>query len=674
MNSKLIYILLTIAFTFGVWSCKDLPPGEGNGPGLGVAHIQGTVYDVSTNDVISNAAVYLATSVRTDSMYTGTDGKYRFEVDLSKVQNTNATITVRKPGFVSKSIGVSVAADTLVDVGLGIDVSTLAIIQGTLRDSASTYPLRNATVLINLPGFVDSVVTLKEGTFRLIADLVDRDSLTVKVTAYKAGYQTKQLTFMVYKGRSKDLGDVFLSIDKASTVTQIYGKVFDVQSRLPLTNAMVTLASNLRTDSIQTSFAGDYSFSIDLQGLPSLQGLLKVTKNGYKSQSAPFSADAGKSFAQDFNLLRDTTTAIRDTSMSSLYAHSIAFVSMSAREIAVYGVGGTESSILTWEVRDSLGFPIDIDHRDTVEFQLIGNPVSGGAYVSPARALSNASGRVATTVNSGTVSGELQFVASLRRETDGVVIRSTPIIIVVNAGLPDQNHFTLGAARYNFPAYDWLGREDIISVLVGDKYTNPVKMGTAVYFNSTGGVIEAAGFTDQYGFTKTRDGDPIILFSGNPRPSDPILGPGFAHIAAMTRGENGVYISDTILILFSATSMIHEVSADTFSVPRGGESERIYFTVSDRFGNPLSRGTHISVALQYTPPPNSQVNLTTNGDVDVTLDDIIYSGPGATRFWFQVVDQTIGGVASRIAVTAKILVTSENGNPTPYSIAGHIGG
>ncbi len=672
MKSKLISILLVIVFTLGGWSCKDVPPETGAGAGTSI--IQGIVYDVNSNISISNAAVYLATSQRTDSMYTGTDGKYRFEVDLGAIQDINATLTVRKAGYISRSLNLSVARDSLIDIGLNINVATLAVIQGTIRDSSVyLYPLRNATVLLTLPGYVDSVVTAKEGTFRLTTDLVDRDSLQVVFTVFKTGYRTKRFTFTIFKGLTTDLGDVLLAVDKASTVTQVFGRVFDDQSKLPITNARVTLVSNLRTDSVFTSFSGDYSFSIDLQGLPSLQGFLKVDKNGYKSQSATFSAEAGKMFSQDFYIVRDTTTAIRDTSATSLYARSIAFMSMTAREISVYGVGGTESTILTWEVRDSLGFPIDLDHRDTVEFLLIGTPVSGGAYVTPERSMTNASGRVATTVNSGTVSGELQFVASLRRDADGVVIRSTPIIIVVNAGLPDQSHFTLGAERYNFPAYDWLGRRDIISALVGDKYTNPVKMGTAVYFNSTGGVIEAAGFTDQYGFTKTRDGDNIILFSGNPRPSDPILGPGFAHIAAMTRGEDGVLVTDTIVILFSATSMIRDVSADTFSVPRGGASERIYFTVSDRFGNPLSSGTHIGVSLQYTPPPNSQVNLVTNGDVDVTLDDVITSGPGHTRFWFQVVDQTIGGVSSRIPVTAVIRVTSENGNPPPYSVSGYIG-
>src|SRR5262249_44147045 len=163
-------------------------------------------------------------------------------------------------------------------------------------------------------------------------------------------------------------------------------------------------------------------------------------------------------------------------------------------EISVFGVGGVESSILTWEVRDSLGFPIDIDHRDTVTFAIVGVPVMGGAYVSPSSAITNVSGRVATTINSGTVSGVLQFVATLRRDNDGTIVQSTPVLITVNAGLPAQPFFTLGPAFYNFPGYDWIGRNDPITVLVGDKYSNPVKKFTAVYFNTTGGVIDASGF------------------------------------------------------------------------------------------------------------------------------------------------------------------------------------
>ncbi|MBI4809935.1 MAG: hypothetical protein HY800_00495, partial [Ignavibacteriales bacterium] len=799
-----------------LWSCEDVPPTTTTG---GASLIQGSVYDLETYANIQNAAVILTTQAERDTTFTAVDGKFNFKVDLSKLSNYSATLTVQKSGYVSESVGISVAADTTLAIGLIVDYSfsaavigtvrdsatsyplrgatvhltlpgadtsmvtsvdgsfrltanlvdldsisalvtteksgfktkqliislyrgqttnlgnvfmrvdvgstagqvvgrvldnknslpitnavvtltagsfydsvltsingdfsftvdlfgltslsgllrisypgyitetytvtiqpgktlsadiildrdttaSSALITGTLRDSATLYPLRGATVLLTLPGVVDEVTTPTDGSFRLTADLVDRDSLPVILTAYKDGYRTKRLTFVVYKGQTTNLGDVLLAVDVGSTIAQVVGRVFDSQSKLPLNNAWVTMLTNILVDSIQTSFSGEYSFSIDLHGLPSIPGLLKVEKNGYKTQSVDFNVDAGKTFNNDFYLVRDTTTGVRDSSDTGLYAHSIAFINMTSREISVYGVGGTESTILTWEVRDSLGFPIDIDHRDTVEFELIGEPVVGGAYVSPPRALTNVSGRVATTVNSGTKSGVLQFVAKLRRDSDSTWIQSTPVIITVNAGLPDQAHFSIAAYKINFAAYDWLGRRDPITVQVGDKYSNPVKLSTAVYFSTTGGIINASGFTD-------KNGQAVVdLHSGNPHPPDVIFGiPNMAKVAAVTMGENGVPVHDTIYVLFSGWSMIKDVSADSFFVPGGGSSGRIYYRVADRFDNPLSEGTHISVSLQYVPPPNSQVNLTVTGFTDVTLGDTQIRGTGTTDFWFQVVDQ-----------------------------------
>ncbi len=662
MKSQRTLLLFAIALVLGLWSCKETPLNPSTGP----VSIQGMVQDVATSAPIQNAAIYLSLEGRTDSAFTRSDGKFSFAVDLSQLQGNSATLSVYKTGYVPVFYNFTLGTDTAFNVIMGVDRTTSALVMGTLRDSATLYPLRNGVVLLSLPGVVDSVTTPVDGSFRLYADLVDRDSLPVSLTAYKIGYKVKHLNFTVHKGQTTSLGDVLMDVDVASTAGQVLGRVFDAQSRLPLGTASVILTSNIFVDSVQTSFAGDYSFTVDLQGLPTISGVLNVSKNGYKAQSSSFSVDAGKSFSADFYLNRDTTTGVRDTNGTGL-AHSIALISVSNNEISVYGVGGIESSILTWEVRDSLGFPIDIDHSDTVTFELIGTPVGGGAYVSPASAMTNASGRVATTVNSGTVSGVLQFVAKLHRESDGVTIESQPVLITVNAGLPDQAHFSVGAEVINFPGYDWLGRIDYMTVQVGDLYSNPVKTGTAVYFSTTGGVIDASGFTDNTSHAT------VSLYSGNPKPSDPILGAGFAYIRATTMGQGGSTVGDSIRILFSGVAEITNVNPTSFAVAAGGSSGPIRFTVSDENGNPLAAGTHISVTLQYTAPPNSQVNLAVTGDIDVTLGDTQAKGTGTTNFSFQVVDQTQGGVSSTIPVTVVIAVTSPNGNPPKVQLSGTIG-
>jgi hypothetical protein len=205
---------------------------------------------------------------------------------------------------------------------------------------------------------------------------------------------------------------------------------------------------------------------------------------------------------------------------------------------------------------------------------------------------------------------------------------------------------------------------------VGDKYSNPVKLGTAVYFNTTGGIINASGFTND-------DGQATVeLHSGNPRPSDPLFGPGFAWVRSSSLGEGGATVQDSILILFSGNASISGVSPTSFTVDSasGSTSGPIRFTVADENGNPLSQGTRITVQLQYTAPPLTTVNLAVTGDIDVTLGDTQAKGIGTTDFSFQVVDQTLPHLSTRIPVTAIIKVTSRNGNPPSVQVTGTVGG
>ena len=676
MKSKLGIIAFLVILVIITWSCKETTPTTS----AGVSRIAGIVYDISATDVIANASIYLATSKGVDSTYTQSDGTFYFEVDLGKINSNSGTVTVTKAGYLQKSFQISVAADTVLEIGLNVDVATLALVTGTVRDSSIyLYPLRNASVILLLPGYVDSVVTPKEGTFRFTVDLIDRDSVQATLTIYKSGYRTKSQSFAIYKGATKALGNVLLAIDQGSTTAMVGGKVFDATSRLPLYGAEVTMISSLLTDSVETSVSGDYSFSVNLQGLPSLDGSLKVGKNGYKAQSASFSVGAGKSTSSDFYLVRDTTTSIRDTSMTSLYAHSIAFANMTAKEISVYGVGGTETSIITWEIRDSLGFPIDFDHRDTVEFQLVGNPISGGAYVSPAKALTNASGRVSTTINSGTVSGVIQLITSIHRRVDGQLIQSMPVILTVNAGLPDQAHFSIGPDQFNFPGYDWIARTDGILVQVGDKYSNPVKTSTAVYFNTTGGVVSASGFTDASSHAS------VTLYSGNPLPklsladlsqygftaSDVGDGTGYLWVKAQTLGENSVTVKDSILLLMSGSSGIYVTIPPSLHVD-SGSCVQIPVRISDRFGNPLAPGTNITTQIEYHAPEGTTWAVTASGLPVDPLADYRIRGPGRTDFVLDICDATAGGTPDQMPFVVTIRVTGPNGN-TFTTINGTVG-
>jgi hypothetical protein len=403
---------------------------------------------------------------------------------------------------------------------------------------------------------------------------------------------------------------------------------------------------------------------------------LSVKKDGYRSvPDWSFPAEIGTQYDHTFTIELDTTTTIGGgggggVDPTSGMPQSIYFIGPQTIDLKVYGVGGIETAIILYEVRDSLGFPITFSQRDTVTFSIQGPPTAGGAYIAPVKALTNAAGRVATTVNSGTIAGVLQIIATLRRESDGVVVSSTPTRVVVNAGLPDQIHFSLGPQQFNFAAYNWIGRTDEIGVQVGDKYSNPVHQGTAVYFNTTGGVIAAAGYTDVTSHATVK------LYSGNPQPHatlDPVTypvawvgdGTGYAWIYAQTIGENSVSVKDSILMLFSGIAGISVSPSYTINVLRGG-SQTFDVNISDQFGNPLAPGTTISSSIDFTPPENTQWSAKIGGLPTDPFGDYMFRGSGTTNFHLQVIDATPGGTPNPMPVVVKITVNGPNGTATVY--------
>jgi hypothetical protein len=348
-------------------------------------------------------------------------------------------------------------------------------------------------------------------------------------------------------------------------------------------------------------------------------------------------------------------------------AATIAIIGVSLDAISVREVGGDETTILTFEVRDSLGKPVDAVHQANVAFFISSGP-GGGEFVAPASAVTQATtGRVQTTLSAGIKAGVVQIVAQITTPTR--TIRSAPVIVNIFGGFPDQAHFSIGSDKLNFPGYNILNLTNAITVIAGDKYSNPVKPGTAVYFRTTGGTINVptTAYTNENGVATA------TLRSGNPKPYDPVLGAGFAYVTASTVGQSGNTVSDSTVVLFSGISQISNVSATSFTAPAGGSSGPITFKVSDQNGNPLAAGTTVAVTLQYTPPPNTTINLAVTGDIRVTLGDTQAKGPGTTDFSIQVVDQTVGGVPTPIPATVVISVSSPNGKPPDVKISGTIG-
>ena len=432
----------------------------------------------------------------------------------------------------------------------------------------------------------------------------------------------------------------------------INGVVSDAITLAPLPGVQVEArVANQDPVSKTTDANGAYEFTFDVDSATTVSISCR-NNTGFRDTVNIVASIQPNSIPKTLNVQLTPRSLVGGGSGSGI-AQTIAFLGATPTELSVYGVGGSETAVLGWEVRDSLGVPIDGAHAVTLSFSF--NGPAGGEYVSPLTVVTNAAGRAFTTLNSGIRSGAVQVVATTT--AGGRTFSSQPVRLVIHSGFADQNHFSVGASTYNFPALGILGLRNSISVLVGDIYSNPVATNTAVYFASRAGVILSATFTTESG-EGTAD-----LISGNPYPigSNALTpyGNGYHYVVASTLGQAGTVVSDSILILWSGPSVISNISPNVFNVPNGG-FQRIDFRVSDPFGNTLSAPTTIAVSVTG---PQAEVAFGLDGSFTISRDVILPPGVN-TQFSCIVSDRTPEDTTSSPA-TLSISVTSVgNGNAT----------
>lgn len=172
---------------------------------------------------------------------------------------------------------------------------------------------------------------------------------------------------------------------------------------------------------------------------------------------------------------------------------SIQFVSASQTSIGLKGTGLNQTSTLIFKVVDSTGGPYP---GVTVTFTP--NTTVGGLSISPATAVSANDGTVQTTVSAGTVHTAVRVTASI---TTPAALSTQSSQLTVSTGLPASDGFSIavGKATYNngtstlacpnIEAYTINGVTAPISVILSDRYSNPVPDGTAVAFTTDGGQI-----------------------------------------------------------------------------------------------------------------------------------------------------------------------------------------
>lgn len=416
--------------------------------------------------------------------------------------------------------------------------------------------------------------------------------------------------------------------DETGGIVALRGQVLDVDTNNPVPAAFVRV---LPFDLLfEADTEGRFDFDVEIDSTMELKVI--ATKDGYGNATTDVLALAGRQI--NVPTLRINKNGAEE--LVSGKASNILLLAQSAQSIGVKESGSNEVATLTFQLADSLGRPVILDNAADVEFSLGVQP-GGGEFIYPTSSSTDNNGKVTVNLSSGTRAGVVQIVASTT--VDGLEVRSLPVSVAIHGGHPDQTHFSIGPAQFNFPGLRRYGLENDIAIIAGDEYGNPVKEGTAVYFTTDGGIIEGSALTNAQGRGSAK------LISANPLPSD-----GIARVTASTADKDQQDVRSQTAVVFSGVPVVI-VSPSTAAL---GQTYNL--TVTDQNGNPLTGGTQISVRVEGT-------KVKAVGNVNVRLDDTAFiggltydhvlRGPGVTEFSFKAVED---------------LILDEDGEPTVESI------
>lgn len=490
------------------------------------------------------------------------------------------------------------------------NVSGSVTIKGLIVDLDSGSPLGFAFVKVIDEKYEHNTTADSTGSYK--TEITIEKAGEIKIIASKEGYKPDTTGVHVAAGKVIDMGVLRLKVENYALLK---GVVVDRINGNALSGAVIRALSASGHSDVQgiTDSDGRYSLTVPMENNKQINVI--AVKEGYYADTLSVYASAGKTADIPLFKLR-----IRNSvDVQSGNPASICLVSQSSQSIGVKESGSIESASLVWEVQDSIGVPVDINHSADVFFR-VGVCPGGGEYISPASVTTNAMGRVTMNISSGTKAGVVQLVAEIR--TMGKTIVSKPVSIAIHGGLPDQAHFSIAAEKLNIPGYNIYGVIDLVTAYTGDKYGNPVRPNTAIYFTTDGAYIEGSALTDNMGLGTVK------LISAEPRPENASLGKGFATVTARTADENYNTVKSQTIVLFSGLPFL-SVTPSALDVPHLG-SQTFNYTLMDQNNNPLSSGTSITVKLEGE-------KLKLRGDVSVILPDT--QSRNWTQFSFTVVNQ-----------------------------------
>jgi len=207
-------------------------------------------------------------------------------------------------------------------------------------------------------------------------------------------------------------------------------------------------------------------------------------------------------------------SASADLAIKTDTAQTISFTSASPPLISIKGTGGTETSIVKFQVLGQGGSPLKDVCVNFAPSTSIGGLTLVPSKCTPAGsetygATTDANGYVSTIVQSGTVATPVRVTATT---ANGLSTQSSAL--AVSTGIPDQNSMSLSLTDIGPAAWEHDGVTVQATIRLADAFNNPVPNNTTISFTTNGGSINAT--------CPTTDGACSVTWrSQSPRPVSP---------------------------------------------------------------------------------------------------------------------------------------------------------
>lgn len=485
-------------------------------------------FDASTA-VTDATGVAKVTATQAVSTSNGAD-VVRANVTVNNIAATDSkpvqVVSATSPGTPVLSLGLS---------STSVSAAVPATVTATLTDSRG-QPVSGQVVtfaVVRALGRTNVGTALTDATGKAVALLSPATSASAGADEVTATVQYSGSSLSATQGFQVQATNAtiqsFVVADSSITATNPLSAYGQTTLRVTLTGAAVESPVKL---SISSACAAAGKGTVSPAAISATSNTFDVQFRDSGCATVQKSGDLLQVVIDGTSTAKQLTLPIADPNATSL-----AFISAAPEQIFLKGSGFTESSIVTFEVRDSAGQPLP---NKLVELRLqtgaggVSMEGRGVESVSPLSSdpftqTSNALGRVSVRVNSGTQPTPVRVHACLAPCAAGGNIATVSSNLSVGIGLPSQLNFSMSQRTFNIEGYDRDNTLNTYTILAADRSGNPVPLGTVINFVAESGQIESSKqITQINGISQAT----VNYASASPKPVD-----GRATIVAYALGE-----------------------------------------------------------------------------------------------------------------------------------------